>query len=56
MFSVACSTKRPGPTKRDEDHASGAQIRQHHNATLPDIVSFGPRIEARLAADVVFGI
>jgi len=33
----------------------GAQIRAHHNATRPDITSFGPRIEAKRAAQVVLG-
>lgn len=41
-------------TTHDKAHASGAQIRAHHNATLPEIGSFGPRIEARLAEDVEF--
>lgn len=41
-------------TTHDKPHASGAQIRAHHNATLPDLTSFGPVIEARLAEDVVF--
>lgn len=41
-------------TTHDKQHASAAQIRAHHNATLPDIASFGPVIEARLAEDVVF--
>lgn len=42
-------------TTHDKDHASGAQIRAHHNATLPAITSFGPLIEARRAADIAFG-
>ena len=33
-------------TTHDKPHASAAQIRAHHNATLPAIGSFGPRIEA----------
>jgi nicotinamidase-related amidase len=33
-------------TTHDKPHASGAQIRAHHNATLPAISSFGVRIEA----------
>jgi nicotinamidase-related amidase len=41
-------------TTHDKAHATGAQIRAHHNATLPDITSFGPRIEARLASEVTF--
>jgi len=37
-------------TTHDKPHASGAQIRAHENATLPDISSFGPRIRALAAA------
>ena len=42
-------------TTHDKAHASGAQIRAHHNATLADIASFGPIIEARPAAQILFG-
>ncbi len=42
-------------TTHDKAHASGAEIRAHHNATLPDIVSFGPVIDARRADEVEFG-
>ncbi len=42
-------------TTHDKAHASGAQIRAHHNATLADIASFGPVIEARPAAEILFG-
>jgi nicotinamidase-related amidase len=41
-------------TTHDKTHASGAQIRAHHNATLADITSFGPVIEARPAAEILF--
>jgi len=41
-------------TTHDKDHASAAQIRAHHNATLPDLTSFGPRARAVLAVEVVF--
>jgi nicotinamidase-related amidase len=41
-------------TTHDKSHASGDQIRSHHNETLSHIESFGPRIEAIDAADVVF--
>lgn len=41
-------------TTHDKAHASAAQIRQHHNATLPDITSFGPRIRALAADEIVF--
>lgn len=33
-------------TTDDKAHASAQQIRAHHNATLPSIRSFGPRIRA----------
>jgi len=42
-------------TTHDKPHASGATIRQHENATLPEIGSFGPVIAAIAAADVAFG-
>lgn len=41
-------------TTHDKDHASAAQIRRHHNATLAGITSFGPRIEARPVAEIRF--
>lgn len=41
-------------TTHDKAHASGAQIRGHHNATLPGITSFGPVISAVVSAEVVF--
>lgn len=43
-------------TTHDKEHASAAQIRAHHNATLPNITSFGPRISACGNADVEFGV
>ena len=33
-------------TTHDKPHASAASIRAHENATLPNISSFGPRIQA----------
>ncbi|WLT32972.1 cysteine hydrolase family protein [Geothrix sp. PMB-07] len=42
-------------TTHDKEHASAAQIRAHHNATLSNIVSFGPRIVAKNSADIAFG-
>ena len=33
-------------TTHDKEHASGAQVRAHHNATLANISSFGVKIEA----------
>lgn len=41
-------------TTHDKSHASAAQIRTHHNATLPNITSFGPKIVAIKAAEVQF--
>jgi hypothetical protein len=40
-------------TSHDKPHATGAQIRAHHNATLADISSFGVPIRAVPAADIV---
>jgi len=42
-------------TTHDKAHASAAQIRVHHNATLQGITSFGPRIEALDSAAIRFG-
>lgn len=33
-------------TTHDKEHATGENIRTHHNATLPNISSFGVKIEA----------
>ena len=44
-----------GHTTHDKEHASAKVIRDHHNATLSNIRSFGPRIGAVLAADIRFG-
>jgi nicotinamidase-related amidase len=41
-------------TTQDKPHATAAQIRTHHNATLPDISSFGPVIEALPADQIRF--
>lgn len=41
-------------TTHDKAHASAAQIRDHHNATLPAIRSFGPTIRALPAAGIAF--
>ncbi|MEJ2802142.1 cysteine hydrolase family protein [Comamonadaceae bacterium PP-2] len=41
-------------TTHDKPHATGEQIRSHHNATLPGITSFGPKIEAVRSVDVVW--
>lgn len=36
-------------TTHDKVHASAAQIRAHVNATLPELTSFGPRIQTQKA-------
>jgi len=41
-------------TTHDKDHLTAAAIRAHHNATLPGMVSFGPRVQALPAAQIVF--
>jgi nicotinamidase-related amidase len=41
-------------TTHDKDHATAAAIRAHENATLPDIGSFGPVIDAVPSALVAF--
>lgn len=42
-------------TTHDKPHAPAALIRAHHNATLSDISSFGPKIEALPTAQIDFG-
>jgi len=41
-------------TTHDKPHAAAAFIRTHHNATLPDIGSFGPVISAVESASITF--
>ena len=41
-------------TTHDKPHANGAQIRAHHNATLPALTSFGVKIQALLSAEIRF--
>lgn len=41
-------------TTHDKPHATAAQIRQHHNATLPDLTSFGPAIRALPSGAISF--
>ena len=41
-------------TTHDKPHASGAQIRAHHNATLPALTSFGVPIRALPSAEIRF--
>ncbi len=43
-----------GHTTHDKQHATAKEIRAHHNATLSNIKSFGPRISAVLADDIHF--
>jgi nicotinamidase-related amidase len=43
-------------TTHDKPHANGEQIRTHHNATLPGITSFGPRLTATSSAQIQFDI
>lgn len=42
-------------TTHDKAHLGAGPIRAHHNATLADISSFGPRITAVPAARIAFG-
>lgn len=42
-------------TTHDKSHASAAQIRAHHNATLPEITSFGRPIIAVPAGEISLG-
>jgi nicotinamidase-related amidase len=43
-------------TTHDKPHASAENIRAHHNATLPNIVSFGPKIEAVRSDKISFPV
>jgi nicotinamidase-related amidase len=43
-------------TSHDKAHASGALIRAHHNATLSNIRSFGPKISAIDSAELAFSL
>ena len=40
-------------TTHDKAHASGEQIRRHHNATLPSIGSFGVKIQALSSESII---
>ena len=42
-----------GHTTHDKPHLSGVEIRDHHNATLPFITSFGVKIEAVSTQDIL---
>jgi nicotinamidase-related amidase len=52
-YSVALASD--AHTTHDKEHASGAQIRAHHNATLPNMTSFGVKIAAIPCAEITFG-
>jgi nicotinamidase-related amidase len=39
-------------TTDDKPHASAAQIREHNNATLSNLTSFGPKIRAVSSSDI----
>ena len=41
-------------TTHDKNHASGKQIREHHNATLPDLTSFDAKISLVNSSDLSF--
>lgn len=41
-------------TSHDKPHATGLQIRAHHNATLSNIESFGVLIDALPVAEILF--
>ncbi len=43
-----------GHTTQEKEHLSAAQIIRHQNATLTNIISFGPRARAVFTADVHF--
>ena len=43
-----------GHTTMDNSVLTAAQISAHHNETLTNITSFGPRVKAVLASDVKF--
>ncbi|QGZ59486.1 cysteine hydrolase family protein [Paraburkholderia acidiphila] len=42
-------------TTHDKPHANAASIRAHHNATLSNIRSFGPKIRAVHTGEITFG-
>jgi nicotinamidase-related amidase len=41
-------------TTHDKEHATAKRIREHHNATLPNIRSFGPRITTISSGEIIF--
>lgn len=54
-LGLAVTLAADAHTTHDKPHADGAQIRAHHNATLPAISSFGVKIAAVPAADLFAG-
>ena len=42
-------------TTHDKPHATAARIREHENATLADLTSFGPAIVATPSTQIAFG-
>ena len=53
-LGLAVTLAADAHTTHDKPHASAAQIRAHHNATLPDLTSFGVTIQALASADIRF--
>jgi nicotinamidase-related amidase len=53
LFSVTLASD--AHTTDDKPHGSAKQIREHHNATLPELTSFGPKIIAAPASEIRFG-
>ncbi|MDD2924521.1 cysteine hydrolase family protein [Rhodoferax sp.] len=47
---------KDGHTTEHNAHLSAEQIIQHHNHTLANIASFGPRVQAIAAADLQFAL
>jgi nicotinamidase-related amidase len=45
-----------GHTSAGNAHLSAAQVIAHHNATLTNISSFGPSVQAVLAGDLRVGV
>ena len=45
VFAPLLAIKQNALSIHDKEHSSGAKIREHHNATLPNISSFGVKIE-----------
>ena len=54
-LGFAVSLVSDAHTTHDKDHASAVKIREHHNCTLPNISSFGPKISAIPSNTINFG-